>query len=54
MTAAMLFCAVSLVAAAQPYRQLTVNDFRGTPRRGGPTIAETACFVDLKYDVHHI
>ena len=52
MSAATLFCAVSLVAAAQPYRQLTVNDFRGTPRRGGPTIAETACFVDLKYDVH--
>ncbi|MFB9844115.1 DUF922 domain-containing protein [Mucilaginibacter ginsenosidivorans] len=47
-----LLSTVFLVGSAQPYRVLTVNDFRGIPQHTGPTIAETNCFVDLRYDVH--
>jgi len=47
-----LLSTVFLVGSAQPYRVLTVNDFRGVPQHTGPTIAETNCFVDLRYDVH--
>ncbi|MBS1529614.1 MAG: DUF922 domain-containing protein [Bacteroidetes bacterium] len=40
------------LAKAQPYRQLSAGDFAGEPQRGGLTVASTACFIDLKYDVH--
>lgn len=47
-----LFSNVFIVSSAQSYRVLTVNDFKGIPQHTGPTIAETNCFVDLRYDVH--
>ncbi len=37
---------------AQPYKQLTTNDFQGPPRHYGDVVAETACSISLKYDVH--
>jgi hypothetical protein len=46
------FIVFSGLAKAQPYRLLSVADFQGMPRHEGPTIASTACFIDLKYDVH--
>lgn len=39
-------------ANAQPYRQLTADDFRGTPRHSTDVVAETACSISLQYDVH--
>ncbi|HJP63707.1 MAG TPA: DUF922 domain-containing protein [Mucilaginibacter sp.] len=42
----------SVLAKAQPYRQLSAEDFRGEPQRGGLAVAATACTIDLKYDVH--
>lgn len=42
----------SALAKAQPYRQLTAEDFQGAPQRGGLAVAATACSIDLKYDVH--
>jgi hypothetical protein len=36
---------------AQPYRQLTVNDFRGTPRTGiNNAIAHTKCSINFRYE----
>ena len=37
---------------AQPYRQLTTDDFQGRPRNYGDVVAETACSISLRYDVH--
>jgi hypothetical protein len=50
---AILFIVVfSSVASPQSYRQLSPGDFRGPARHEGLTVAATACFIDLKYDVH--
>ncbi len=47
-------CLLLIVAnrvAAQPYRQLTVSDFRGTPRPGGNNaIAHTKCSINFRYE----
>jgi len=40
------------LAKAQSYRQLSVDDFQGAPHHDGLAVATTACFIDLKYDVH--
>jgi len=40
------------LAKAQSYRQLSVDDFQGSPHHDGLAVATTACFIDLKYDVH--
>jgi hypothetical protein len=38
-------------ALAQSYRQLTVSDFRGTPRPNGDnTIAHTKCTINFQYE----
>ncbi|MFD2148496.1 DUF922 domain-containing protein [Mucilaginibacter antarcticus] len=38
-------------AAAQPYRQLTTSDFRGTPRPGANgAIAHTKCSINFRYE----
>lgn len=47
-TAAMLLMR-TWVLSAQPYRQLTLDDFGGAPHRGTPTIAYTHCSIDFKY-----
>ncbi|MGZ3813174.1 MAG: DUF922 domain-containing protein [Mucilaginibacter sp.] len=39
-------------ASAQPYRQLTVNDFEGTPRSHTAVIAYTNCTIDFRYEAH--
>jgi DNA-dependent RNA polymerase auxiliary subunit epsilon len=39
-------------ATAQSYRILSPDDFRGVPQRDGLSVAATACYIDLKYDVH--
>jgi len=39
-------------AKAQSYKQLSVEDFTGRSQSEGLTVAATACFIDLKYDVH--
>lgn len=44
-----LFCLH--LAKAQPYRYLTVDDFKGTPRTKTTTVAETNCYIDLHYSV---
>ncbi len=39
--------------AAQPYRVLTVDDFRGTPRtNNGEVVAYTNCSIDYRYEAH--
>ncbi len=40
---------VSLAARAQPYRQLTINDFQGTPRQNSATVAYTNCSIHFSY-----
>lgn len=50
--AVILFIVCTGAATAQPYKQLSVEDFRGRPESDGSTVAATACFIDLKYDVH--
>ena len=37
---------------AQPYRQLSLEDFQGPIKHSGDVVAETACSISLKYDVH--
>ena len=38
---------------SQPYRQLTIDDFRGIPNtNNGATIAYTNCSIDFKYQAH--
>ena len=39
-------------ARCQSFRQLTLHDFQGRPRRSGDIVAETACSISMKYDVH--
>jgi hypothetical protein len=36
-------------AQAQPYRQLTINDFEGIPRNNSDVVAYTNCTIDFKY-----
>lgn len=40
-------------AAAQPYRLLATDDFRGTPRtNNGEVVAYTNCSIDYRYEAH--
>ena len=39
-------------ADAQQYRQLSMDDFHGSPEHNGSTVAFTHCYINLKYDVH--
>jgi len=49
---AALICFLGLhPAKAQPYRYLTVDDFKGAPRTKTTTVAETNCYIDLHYSV---
>ena len=50
--AILFLISLSGFATAQPYRQLSSEDFQGRPESDGATVAATACFIDLKYDVH--
>jgi hypothetical protein len=51
-----IFCAVALcvwfipTASAQPYQQLTINDFQGTPQSRTGVIAYTNCTIDFRYE----
>lgn len=47
-----LLCAFKLVAHAQAYRLLTVNDFGGMPHRNSGVIAYTNCSIDFKYEAY--
>jgi hypothetical protein len=40
------------IANAQPYRRLTTEDFQGQPKHDGDRVAETACAISMRYDVH--
>jgi hypothetical protein len=41
------------VANAQPFRKLTVDDFRGNPsNNGGGVVAYTHCSIDYRYAAH--
>jgi hypothetical protein len=43
----LLFCTT---AFGQPYRKLTVNDFRGEPNtKAGPVVAYTNCSIEFSY-----
>ncbi len=43
----------NLASAQEYYHQLTVNDFKGTPRANGDNaVAYTNCSIDFKYHVH--
>lgn len=43
-------CVDNLAFAQSSYRQLTVNDFRGSPQvTGDNTVAHTKCTIDFKY-----
>jgi predicted secreted Zn-dependent protease len=45
-----LLCLALNLAAAQPHRILTINDFQGAPRANGRgVIAYTNCTIDFKY-----
>lgn len=50
-----MFCAAVLcilsahLAWAQPFRQLTVKDFEGSPQHGGPAVAYTHCSIGFQY-----
>jgi len=47
LTTLLFFCTT---AFAQPYRRLTADDFRGTPRAGGgSTVAFTNCSIEFSY-----
>ncbi len=53
-----MICAVALCIAgtqilvAQPYHQLSIDDFEGNPRSRTGVIAYTNCTIDLKYQAH--
>jgi hypothetical protein len=49
---AIIFLISCAKAKAQIYKQLSIGDFKGRPHSDGLTVAATACFIDLKYDVH--
>jgi hypothetical protein len=45
-----IFCCRA--ASAQPYRQLTVDDFEGSPRSNTGVIAYTHCTIDFRYEAY--
>jgi uncharacterized protein DUF922 len=47
----LFFLASSGAALAQPYRQLSTEDFRGAPNPSQNNIAYTSCYIDLQYNV---
>ena len=48
-----VFVFAGFTALAQPYRVLTVNDFRGVPNSyNGEVVAYTNCSIDFKYQAH--
>jgi hypothetical protein len=49
--AALLLSTICNSVAAQPYRQLTADDFQGNPGHDGMVIAYTHCDIDMRYDV---
>lgn len=48
----MLYVAYQHTAPAQPYHQLTVDDFEGTPRSHNNVIAYTNCTIDFRYEAY--
>jgi len=48
-------CADNLAIAQSSYRQLTANDFRGSPQvTGDSTVAHTKCTIDFKYHLNGV
>jgi hypothetical protein len=47
-----LFVAYQHTACAQPYRQLTADDFEGLPRARSGVIAYTNCTIDFRYQAY--
>jgi hypothetical protein len=49
-----VFVFIGFTALSQPYRVLTVNDFRGIPNSyNGEVVAYTNCSIDFRYEAHH-
>ena len=45
-------CMSTYLVQAQPYRELTADDFEGRPQSRSGTIAYTNCSIDFKYEAY--
>jgi len=52
MCACVLLLSFSQFASAQPYRQLTIDDFQGAPHYNTGIIAYTNCSIDFRYQAY--